>query len=79
MIWATYFSDVSQVSVRGFAGVHETGRHSHRLARRHELLPDVGGFPHAGDDEFAAGPLALQDGFDGRLEIFFGRHVGAVE
>jgi len=60
----TYISNVSQVSMRGFAGVHETRRHAHRLARRDEFLGDVGGFAHAGDDEFAAGLLALQDGFD---------------
>ena len=65
----------------GFAGVHETRRHAHRLARRDELLRDVRGFADAGDDEFAArtGLLALQNGLDGEFEIFFGGRAGAVE
>jgi len=65
-------ANISQVSMRGLASVHETRRHAHRLARRDELLRNVSGFAHAGDDEFAAGLLAVQDGFDGRFEILFG-------
>jgi hypothetical protein len=58
LVFRTYISDIAQVSMRGFASVHETRRHAHRLARRDELLRDVSGFPNAGDDEFAAGLLA---------------------
>jgi hypothetical protein len=65
--------------MRRLASVHETRRHAHRLARRDELLRNVSGFAHAGDDEFAAGLLAVQDGFDGRFEILFGGWAGAVE
>lgn len=75
----TYIANISQVSMRGLASVHETRRHAHRLARRDELLRNVSGFAHAGDDEFAAGLLAVQDGFDSRFEILLGGRAGAVE
>jgi len=65
--------------MRRLTSVHETRRHAHRLARRDELLRDVSGFADAGDDEFAAGLLALHDSLNGEFEGFFGGRAGAVE
>jgi len=65
--------------MRRLTSVHETRRHAHRLARRHELLRNVRGFADAGDDEFAAGLLALQDSLNSRFEVLFGGWAGAVE
>lgn len=62
-----------------FASVHETRRHAHGLARRHELLPDVSRLSHTGDDEFAAFVLGLHDSPDCSSEILFGQGAGAVE
>jgi hypothetical protein len=75
----TYVSNISQITMRSFTGVHETRRYAHGLARRYELLPDVSGFPYTGDDEFAAVVLGLHDGFDGSFQVLLCYRTGAVE
>jgi hypothetical protein len=65
--------------MRGLTSVHETRRHAHRLARGDKFLRNVSRLPDAGDDEFAAGLLALQDSLNGRFEVLFGGWAGAVE
>jgi hypothetical protein len=79
LVTKTYISNISQITMCGFTRVHETRRHAHGLARRHELLPDVSGFSHAGDNEFAAVVLGLHDSFDGSFEVLLCDRAGAVE
>ena len=49
--------DHAEVAVAGFAGVHEKGRRAGARQRGGDLVADMAGFTHAGDDDAA---LALE-------------------